>query len=131
VVSETLNCRAEVAISSASSSSSGPPNATRDSNRVRVRVAPHHARRSRASRPARGGPASEARGEDPRRPRASANLMSLAGRAVGRGRGWRRLRPTLAPRQDDHHHGCGHEQRNESPDDVVPRHPGESEEPPG
>jgi hypothetical protein len=51
VISRRLNCRAGVAISSASSSSSAPPNATRDSNRVRVRVASHHARRARASRP--------------------------------------------------------------------------------
>jgi len=63
VISRRLNCRVGVAISSASSPSSGLPNATRDSNRVRVRDGSHHAGRARASRP-------EAPGGDPRAERA-------------------------------------------------------------
>ncbi len=46
VISRRVNCRDEVEKSS-SPSSSGPPNATRDSNRVRV--APHHSHRAQAS----------------------------------------------------------------------------------
>ena len=56
MISRRLNCRVGVAMNS-SASSSGPPNATRDSNRVRVRAPSRHARRARASRPdARGDP---------------------------------------------------------------------------
>ena len=44
VISRRLNCRVGLATASASSPSSGPPNATRDSNRVRVRVVSHRVR---------------------------------------------------------------------------------------
>ena len=59
MVSRRLNCRVGVAISSASSS--GPPNATRDSNRVRAWIASHHVRRARGSRLGPGGVATTAR----------------------------------------------------------------------
>ncbi len=71
VISRSLNCRVGIEMrSSASSPSSGPPNATRDSNRVRAWIASHHARRARASRPGPGGsrplPATPSRGRGAR-----------------------------------------------------------------
>ena len=103
MVSQMLNDRVGVAISSGSSSFA-PPNARRDSNRAafgpsRARVSAGRGRKGETAY--RGGDPERSEGEDPRRLHLGANLLIPARRAVGRGRGWRRLRPARPPRQDD------------------------------